>query len=110
MYHQIAGFDVETAPAGIIVVAMGRYSGREVNFSSDAGAILIYRPTDDTDDGRANAFAKKVAEDLRNILQGPTTLGPKTELDLSLRPGGKSGPLVRSYVSYEEYYESWALT
>ena len=75
--HQIAEFGVETAPAGITVIAMGRYGGREVNFSSDADAILIYRPADDADDGQANAFAKKVVEDLRNILQGPTTLEPK---------------------------------
>ena len=96
--------------AGITVIAMGRYGGREVNFSSDADAILIYRPADDADDGQANAFAKKVVEDLRNILQGPTTLEPKIELDLDLRPEGKNGPLVRSYASCEEYYESWAST
>ena len=108
--HQIAAFGVETAPAGITVIAMGRYGGREVNFSSDADAILIYRPADDADDGQANAFAKKVVEDLRNILQGPTTLEPKIELDLDLRPEGKNGPLVRSYASCEEYYESWAST
>ena len=108
--HQIAEFGVETAPAGITVIAMGRYGGREVNFSSDADAILIYRPADDADDGQANAFAKKVVEDLRNILQGPTTLEPKIELDLDLRPEGKNGPLVRSYASCEEYYESWAST
>ena len=108
--HQIAAFGVETAPAGITVIAMGRYGGREVNFSSDADAILIYRPADDADDGQANAFAKKVVEDLRNILQGPTTLEPKIELDLGLRPEGKNGPLVRSYASCEEYYESWAST
>ena len=108
--HQTAEFGVETAPAGITVIAMGRYGGREVNFSSDADAILIYRPADDADDGQANAFAKKVVEDLRNILQGPTTLEPKIELDLDLRPEGKNGPLVRSYASCEEYYESWAST
>lgn len=59
MRHQIAAFGVETAPAGITVIAMGRYGGREVNFSSDADAILIYRPADDADDGQANAFAKR---------------------------------------------------
>ncbi len=44
------------------------------------------------------------------ILQGPTTLEPKIELDLDLRPEGKNGPLVRSYASCEEYYRSWAST
>ena len=108
--HRTAEFGVDRAPAGIAVIAMGRYGGREVNFSSDADAILIYRPADDAGDAEANAFAKKVVEDLRNILQGPTTLEPKIELDLDLRPEGKNGPIVRSYASCEEYYESWAST
>ncbi|PLS24629.1 bifunctional [glutamine synthetase] adenylyltransferase/[glutamine synthetase]-adenylyl-L-tyrosine phosphorylase [Bifidobacterium imperatoris] len=108
--HQVSAFGLESAPADIAVIAMGRYGGREVNFSSDADAILIYRPADDADDAQANAFAKKAVEDLRNILQGPTTLEPKIELDLDLRPEGKNGPIVRSYASCEEYYESWAST
>ncbi|TPF86796.1 glutamine-synthetase adenylyltransferase [Bifidobacterium sp. UTCIF-37] len=103
-----------SAPAALAVIGMGRYGGREVNFSSDADAILIYRPipigSGDVDEGAANLFARKVIEDLRAILQGPTTLEPQIELDLDLRPEGKNGPLVRSYASCEEYYRSWAST
>ncbi|MBT1180464.1 bifunctional [glutamine synthetase] adenylyltransferase/[glutamine synthetase]-adenylyl-L-tyrosine phosphorylase [Bifidobacterium sp. CP2] len=98
------------APATLAVIGMGRYGGREVNFSSDADAILVYRPTDGADDAAANRFARKVTEDLRAILQGPSTLEPKIELDLDLRPEGKNGPLVRSYASCEEYYRAWAST
>ena len=47
---------------------------------------------------------------MRAILQGPTTIEPKIELDMDLRPEGKNGPLVRSYASCEEYYRSWAST
>jgi glutamate-ammonia-ligase adenylyltransferase len=108
--HQIREFGVDKAPADITAIAMGRYGGREVNFSSDADAILIYRPVDDADDTQANFFARKVVEDLRNILQGPTTLEPKIEFDLDLRPEGKNGPVIRSYASCEEYYDSWAST
>ena len=81
-----------------------------MNFSSDADVIIIYRPSDNADDNQANLFARKVQEDLRAILQGPTTLEPKIELDMDLRPEGKNGPLVRSYASCEEYYRSWAST
>ncbi len=98
------------APASLAIIGMGRYGGREVNFSSDADAIIIYRPASGADEGEANRFARKVTDDLRAILQGPTTLEPKIELDLDLRPEGKNGPLVRSYASCEEYYRSWAST
>ena len=47
---------------------------------------------------------------LRQVLQGPTTLEPKIEIDLDLRPEGKNGPLIRSYASCREYYSSWANT
>lgn len=108
--HQLDEMRFDEAPAAITVIGMGRYGGREVNFSSDADVIIIYRPTEEADDGQANLFARKVQEDLRAILQGPTTFEPKIELDMDLRPEGKNGPLVRSYASCEEYYRSWAST
>ncbi|NEG56096.1 bifunctional [glutamine synthetase] adenylyltransferase/[glutamine synthetase]-adenylyl-L-tyrosine phosphorylase [Bifidobacterium platyrrhinorum] len=108
--HRVRELGGGDAPASLAVIGMGRYGGREVNFSSDADAILIYRPADGADEDTANRFARKVVEDLRAILQGPTTLEPKIELDLDLRPEGKNGPLVRSYASCEEYYRSWSST
>lgn len=108
--HRINDMQLEQAPAAIAIIGMGRYGGKEVNFSSDADAIIIYRPTEGADDTQANLFARKVQEDLRAILQGPTTFEQKIELDMDLRPEGKNGPLVRSYASCEEYYRSWAST
>ena len=108
--HRINDMQLEQAPAAIAIIGMGRYGGKEVNFSSDADVIIIYRPAEGADDTQANLFARKVQEDLRAILQGPTTFEQKIELDMDLRPEGKNGPLVRSYASCEEYYRSWAST
>jgi [glutamine synthetase] adenylyltransferase / [glutamine synthetase]-adenylyl-L-tyrosine phosphorylase len=108
--HQKNSMGLTDTPASIAIIGMGRYGGREVNFSSDADVIIIYRPNEGADDGQANLFVRKVQEDLRAILQGPTTFEPKIELDMDLRPEGKNGPLVRSYASCEEYYRSWAST
>lgn len=108
--HQTEELGVAAPPAAIAVIAMGRYGGREVNFSSDADAMIIYRPADGADDESANHFARKVTDDLRTILQGPVSLEQKIDLDLDLRPEGKNGPLVRSYASCKEYYTTWAST
>ena len=108
--HECASSGYENAPASITIIAMGRYGGREINFSSDADAILIYRPQHGSDDATANQFARAVVDQLRAIVQGPTTLEQKIELDLDLRPEGKNGPLIRSYASCEEYYRSWSST
>ena len=91
--HRINDIQIDEAPAAIAIIGMGRYGGREVNFSSDADVIIIYRPAEGADDDQANLFAGKVQEDLRAILQGPTTFEPKIELDMDLRPEGKNGPL-----------------
>ena len=63
----------------------------EVNFSSDADVIIIYRPSDNADDDLPT-FRAQVQEDLRAILQGPTTLEPKIELDMDLRLKAKTDP------------------
>ena len=98
------------APASLAVIGMGRYGGGEVNFSSDADAILVYRPQGEAADADAGAFAKAVVDDMRQILSGPVTVEAKIELDLDLRPEGKNGPIVRSFASCREYYASWAST
>lgn len=108
--YQTSAMGLGEPPAAIAAIGMGRYGGQEVNFSSDADMILLYRPADGADEQVANQFARKVVDALRQVLQGPTTLEPKIEIDLDLRPEGKNGPLIRSYASCREYYSSWANT
>ncbi|TPF96955.1 glutamine-synthetase adenylyltransferase [Bifidobacterium sp. UTCIF-39] len=108
--HQCGEQGYDEPPAKLAVIGMGRYGGREVNFSSDADVIIIYRPNGGVEDQSAFTFAKNVVDDLRRILMGPISTEAKIELDLDLRPEGKNGPLVRSYESCREYYTSWAST
>lgn len=98
-------------PARMAFIAMGRYGGREVNFSSDADVMFLYERTDVADDGAlAASFARGVLDDVRAILSGPISREPTIDLDFDLRPEGKNGPLLRSYDSYREYYRKWAST
>ncbi|MEE8737503.1 MAG: bifunctional [glutamine synthetase] adenylyltransferase/[glutamine synthetase]-adenylyl-L-tyrosine phosphorylase [Bifidobacterium sp.] len=98
-------------PARMAILAMGRYGGREVNFSSDADVIVIYDPTGaDADDARTARFVRSAVNDIRTMLQGGTTLEPKIDIDFDLRPEGRNGPLARSLGSCREYYEKWSDT
>lgn len=115
--HQCAAMKLDTAPAAIAVIAMGRYGGCEVNFCSDADVIMMYRPVHSAEGGSDSdsqkivaEFARNVVNDLRNILQGPASLEPKIDLDFGLRPEGKNGPLIRSYESCRDYYTKWYST
>ena len=100
----------DEAPATVSVIGMGRYGGREVNFSSDADVIVIYESANGADEADANSFARAVEDRMRQILMGPLTREPAIDLDLDLRPEGRNGALVRSYESCREYYASWADT
>ncbi|MFT8593317.1 MAG: bifunctional [glutamine synthetase] adenylyltransferase/[glutamine synthetase]-adenylyl-L-tyrosine phosphorylase [Bifidobacterium sp.] len=101
---------VVQSPAKLVIVAMGRYGGNEVNFSSDADIIAVYEPNDGVDPREANLFALHVLDDMRLVLSGAVSVEEKIDLDMDLRPEGKNGPLVRSYESCREYYHSWAST
>lgn len=106
--RQMKDRDGSVPVAAVSLIAMGRYGGREVNFSSDADVIAIYRPNEGVDDLEANRFAKAVIDDLRGVVSGPTTVEPKIDLDMDLRPEGKNGPLIRSFDSCREYYAMWS--
>ncbi|RBP97998.1 bifunctional glutamine-synthetase adenylyltransferase/deadenyltransferase [Bifidobacterium aemilianum] len=109
--HQCQVMDLQSPPAAICLIAMGRYGGHEINFSSDADLMAFYRPEGTFGmQGQAGPFALAVIDELRAILQGPISLEAKIELDFDLRPEGKNGPLVRSYESAREYYGSWSQT
>ena len=85
------------------IVAMGRWGGRELGFGSDADAMFIYQS--ETSD--AQIEAEKIASLIMSMTKDSLL---EFELDLGLRPEGKNGPRVRSFDSYQAYYEKWADT
>lgn len=104
------GYDAQdpgSAPARLLVVAMGRLGGREMGYGSDADVMFVHDPAPGTEGADAQAYALAVATRLRQLL---SAVGPEPALpvDADLRPEGRNGPLVRSLASYTEYYERWS--
>jgi glutamate-ammonia-ligase adenylyltransferase len=95
--------NLDSPPATMAVVAMGRYGGQEMGYNSDADVQFVFEATGEN----AQSFAQQVATEIRSLLQ---TVGPQPglEIDADLRPEGKSGPLARSLESCREYYERWS--
>jgi len=91
--------------ADVAVVAMGRFGGSEMGYTSDADVQFVYVPREGADD--AGAFALAVAVKFRDLLQRPNAQ-PSLAVDADLRPEGKNGPLVRSLESTAEYYARWS--
>ncbi|MDX2645389.1 bifunctional [glutamine synthetase] adenylyltransferase/[glutamine synthetase]-adenylyl-L-tyrosine phosphorylase [Streptomyces sp. PA03-1a] len=98
----------EPLPTRFAVIGMGRFGGHELGYGSDADVLFVHEPYEGTDEHRAAKAALKVANELRRLLQIPTT-DPPLLIDADLRPEGKSGPLVRTLGSYAAYYRRWSL-
>lgn len=99
--------DDETVPAAIAVIGMGRLGGWELGYGSDADVMFVCEPAAGVDETRAVKWAVTIAEQLRTLVGAPSD-DPPLEIDASLRPEGRNGPLVRTLASYAAYYEQWA--
>ncbi|WPF68000.1 bifunctional [glutamine synthetase] adenylyltransferase/[glutamine synthetase]-adenylyl-L-tyrosine phosphorylase [Corynebacterium sp. 21KM1197] len=94
------------APARIAVIGMGRLGGAELGFGSDADVMFVAEPQPGQDEHEALRWAASVCESMRSRLAKPSG-DPPLEVDLGLRPEGRSGAVVRSISSYHRYYSSW---
>lgn len=91
-------------PARIAVIGMGRLGGAELGYGSDADVLFICEPVESCGDAEAVQFTKIVVEQVRRLLGAPSQ-DPPLEVDIDLRPEGRSGPLVRTLDSYVSYYQ-----
>ncbi len=118
--HDDIGGDRPAARIGVI--GMGKLGGRELNYVSDVDVIFVHAPTrEETGDGsdggdggdsrdEARDETRRVLEELLALLNASTTMGRIYEVDSTLRPEGRSGPLSRTVGSYVAYWERWAKT
>jgi glutamate-ammonia-ligase adenylyltransferase len=97
-------------PQQMMVLAMGKHGGGELNVSSDIDLIFVYPEDGDT---RVDApgqrslsnheFFVRLGRKLIAALSEVTEDGFTFRVDMALRPNGKSGPLVASLNMVEDY-------
>jgi glutamate-ammonia-ligase adenylyltransferase len=97
---------VGPAPQELLVVAMGKLGGGELNVSSDIDLIFVY-PEDGQTDGpntlSNHEFFTRLGRRLISMINEHTGDGYVFRVDMRLRPYGDSGPLVTSFAALEEY-------
>jgi glutamate-ammonia-ligase adenylyltransferase len=97
-------------PQQMMVLAMGKHGGGELNVSSDIDLIFVYPEDGDTraDQPGQRALSnheffvrlgRKLIAALSEVLEDGFTF----RVDMALRPNGKSGPLVASLNMVEDY-------
>ncbi|HXX94761.1 MAG TPA: hypothetical protein VEN81_14100, partial [Planctomycetota bacterium] len=82
---------------GLVVLALGKWGGRELNYSSDVDVIFLAPWSRDL------AKATRMAKELIRSLSQSTFEGVVYRVDLRLRPYGTEGSLVLTAASFEEY-------
>ncbi len=92
----------------LIVIAMGKLGGQELNFSSDIDLIFLFDAHGETTGPQPLAheeFFLRLGQRLIRYLDAPTAEGRAFRVDMRLRPFGASGTLVASAAAFEDYLE-----
>lgn len=98
-------------PAGPVVLAMGKFGGREMNYASDVDVIFFYDHDGATvaggrkaGGGTSNAhFFGELAQRTMRVFNAFGPQGRLYELDSRLRPSGRSGPAAISLDEFARY-------
>jgi len=90
----------------LIVLAMGKLGGGELNFSSDIDLVFLYAEETETNGPRqlsAHEFFTRLSRHVVMLLEEVTEDGFVYRVDTRLRPFGDSGSPVVSLASLENY-------
>ncbi len=95
---QIAAAQAWTGAQDLVVVAMGKLGGRELNVSSDIDLIFVYPQAEDPQP------VERAGRKLIALLSEVTEDGFAFRVDMRLRPYGDSGPIACSFDALEAYF------
>ncbi|HTL15107.1 MAG TPA: bifunctional [glutamate--ammonia ligase]-adenylyl-L-tyrosine phosphorylase/[glutamate--ammonia-ligase] adenylyltransferase [Thermomonas sp.] len=102
--------EADGAPRRLVVFALGKLGGGELNFSSDVDLVYAY-------DGDGNAMSDgerplaaqdyfaRLGQQLARLLDEVTADGFCHRVDLRLRPFGNAGRVALSFAAMEQYFQ-----
>ena len=92
----------------LLILAMGKLGGRELNFSSDIDLIFSFPEEGETDRESKpvenQKFFMRLGQKLISLLSDITYDGFVYRVDMRLRPYGQSGALVTNFNALQDYY------
>jgi glutamate-ammonia-ligase adenylyltransferase len=103
-------------PAGLIVVAYGKFGGFELGYGSDLDLVFLHDANGDVERTTGPArvensvFFLRLVQRLVHLLTVHSAAGRLYEVDTRLRPSGKGGLLAQSIGGFEEYQRTDAWT
>ena len=100
--------DAQGRPQRLVVMALGKLGGGELNFSSDVDLILAYPEEGRSDGARAldaSEYCARLGQAFVGLLAEVTAEGQAARVDLRLRPYGSAGRPAWSFAAMEAYYQ-----
>ncbi len=103
--------DADGAPVRLVVFALGKLGGGELNFSSDIDLVYAYDHNGEhgESDGprplAAEDYFARLGQQLAKLLDEVTAEGFCHRVDLRLRPFGSAGRLALSFSAMEQYFQ-----
>ena len=100
----------------IALLALGKLGGREMTATSDLDLIIIYDfdPEHPQSEGArplyGSQYFARLTQRLISSLSSQTNYGALYQVDMRLRPSGRSGPVATSIEAFRGYQESEAWT
>jgi len=97
-----ARYFADREPPPLLILAMGKLGGNELNFSSDIDLVLLF-PDDEFSAAEVQPYYVRLAQSLIKLLNMPTADGFVYRTDTRLRPFGSAGPLAVGLSAFESY-------
>ncbi|MCP5085492.1 MAG: bifunctional [glutamine synthetase] adenylyltransferase/[glutamine synthetase]-adenylyl-L-tyrosine phosphorylase [Rhodobacteraceae bacterium] len=96
------------------VLAMGKLGSRQMTPTSDLDLIVIYEAEGDFSDGKKelakSTYFSRLTQSLITALSSPMADGSLYEVDMRLRPSGRTGTVATALTSFAEYQHEKAWT
>lgn len=100
--------DAEGREQRLVVFALGKLGGGELNFSSDIDIVYGYEHDGESDGARplaAEVYFARLGQQLAKLLDEVTADGFSHRVDLRLRPYGNAGRVAWSFAALEQYFQ-----
>ncbi len=96
------------SPQRLVVFALGKLGGGELNFSSDVDLVYAYPQGGESDGARplaAEEYFARLGQRLAVLLDETTADGFCHRVDLRLRPFGSAGRVALSFAGMDQYFQ-----
>jgi len=99
--------DGRACDKGFAIIAYGKLGGIELGYGSDLDLVFLHAGSNELTEGEkpidSPQFYSRLGQRIVHILTTPTNVGKLYEIDMRLRPSGKSGPLVSNIITFRDY-------